>query len=150
MSKRWTKEETIIAFNLYCKIPFKKAVKSNYDVIHCAQLIGRSPSSVAMKLGNFGSLDPELASKGISGLTNRSKLDEEVWEDFNKNWEDLAFESEKLIAKFKNKNIEQVDLNRQPEGIDRLSKVKTRVNQSFFAMQFYRHTIRRVALQEYQ
>ena len=56
----WTREELILAFDLYCRIPFQKTKANNPDVIQLAELLGRSPASVARKLGNFGSFDPEL------------------------------------------------------------------------------------------
>ncbi len=49
MANNWTREELIIAFNLYCKIPFSKSVKTNPEVIKVANLVGRTPSSVAFK-----------------------------------------------------------------------------------------------------
>ncbi len=100
MLSRWTKEQTILVFNLYCKIPFQKASSTNPDIVRTAKIIGRSPNSVKMKIGNFGSFDPELRKKGIVGLSNASKLDKEIWDEFNSNWEKLAYESELLIAKF--------------------------------------------------
>lgn len=131
----WTREELIVAFNLYCKIPFNQTVKTNPDVIKVANLIGRSPSSVAFKLGNFGSFDPELKKRGISGLKNAGKLDKKIWNEFNQNWEQLAYESELLIAKFSGEEIEkftEIDLSDIPIGKERESLVKVRVNQSFF------------------
>ena len=47
-----------------------------------------------MKLGNFGSFDPSLHSRGISGLTRASKADRVIWDEFNSDWENLAIESE--------------------------------------------------------
>lgn len=132
---RWTREQTIVAFNLYCKIPFQKASSTNPDIIRIAKIIGRSPNSVKMKIGNFGSFDPELKKKGIVGLANASALDKEIWDEFNGDWEKLAFESERLIAEFSKKNLEQVvdiDLDNLPVGKERERIVKTRVNQNFF------------------
>ncbi len=135
MANNWTREQLIVAFNLYCKIPFSKSVQGNPDVIRVANLIGRTPSAVAFKLGNFGSFDPELKKRGIGGLPNTSRLDKEIWDEFNSNWEDLAFQSELLIAQFGHKTIEEVvaiDLSSLPIGKERESLVKVRVNQSFF------------------
>lgn len=128
----WTKEETIVAFNVYCKIPFKSSSKSNPTVIKYANIIGRSPSALNMKIGNFGRLDPELKKQGITGLVHGSKLEEVIWDEFNGNWEKLAFESEVLIAKFQNKEIEELSLENFPEGKEWETTVKARVNQSFF------------------
>lgn len=137
MAKRrnWTREETIIAFNVYCKIPFKSSSKTNPTIIKYANIIGRSPSALNMKVGNFGRLDPELKKQGVTGLKNGSKLDEAIWDEFNGNWDELAFESEELIAQFQNKSIEdndELNLEDIPKGKDKERIVKTRVNQSFF------------------
>ncbi|ANI89573.1 restriction endonuclease [Arachidicoccus ginsenosidimutans] len=134
-SNNWTRDETIIAFNVYCKVPFKSSSKNNPTIIKYANILGRSPSALNMKIGNFGRLDPELKKQGITGLINGSKLEEDIWNEFNGNWEKLAFESEVLIAKFQNKKveeIEEIDLTELPEGKERETIIKTRVNQSFF------------------
>lgn len=134
-NNNWTREETIVAFNVYCKIPFKSSSKTNATIIKYANIIGRSPSALNMKVGNFGRLDPELKKRGIVGLGNGSKLDEIIWDEFNGNWEKLAFESELLIAQFQNKTIEETvefDLENLPEGKEREKLIKVRVNQSFF------------------
>ena len=69
----WTREEEIIVFNLYCKIPFNKSSKFHPEIIKIANLINRTPSAVNMKIGNFGRFDENLKEKNISGLTNGSK-----------------------------------------------------------------------------
>lgn len=131
----WTKEQTIVALNLYCKIPFNKVSSTHPDILRIAKIIGRSPNSVKMKIGNFGSFDPELKRRGIVGLANASKLDEVVWNEFNSDWDNLAYESELLISKFTNQPIEKVaDINIDdiPLGKEREAIVKQRVNQNFF------------------
>ncbi|TKC01164.1 HNH endonuclease [Pedobacter cryotolerans] len=134
-SNNWTREETIVAFNVYCKIPFKDSSKTNPLIIKHANIIGRSPSALNMKVGNFGRLDPELRKQGIVGLRNGSKIDEIVWDEFNGNWNKLAYESELLIAEFQNRNIEDtidVELLEFPLGLERKALIKQRVNQNFF------------------
>lgn len=131
----WTKEQTIVALNLYCKIPFNRVSSNHPDIIRIAKIIGRTPNSVKMKIGNFGSFDPELKKRGIVGLGNTSKMDEIVWNEFNDDWENLAYESELLISKFTNQPIEkiaQIRVDDLPMGKERESIVKIRVNQSFF------------------
>jgi putative restriction endonuclease len=106
--ENWTRAQTIVALNLYCKIPFNKVNSTHVDIIRIAKIIGRTPNSVKMKIGNFGSFDLDLKKRGIVGLSNASKLDKLVWDEFNDNWESLAYESELLISKFLNEPIEQV------------------------------------------
>jgi len=131
----WTRDQTIVALNLYCKIPFNRVGSNHPDIIRIANVIGRSPNSVKMKIGNFGSFDPELKRRGIVGLGNTSKLDEEVWNEFNNDWDNLAFESELLIAQFMHQPIEivtNIDIENLPMGKEREAIIKQRVNQSFF------------------
>ena len=73
-TNKWTREELIIAFNLYCKIPFGKIHIHNPDIISLAKILGRTPSAVSWKLANFASLDPFLKKRNISGASHGSKL----------------------------------------------------------------------------
>jgi putative restriction endonuclease len=134
--KLWSRDELILAVNLYCKLPFGKMHKSNAEIIKLAELIGRTPSSIAFKLGNFASFDPTLKERGIKGASNASKLDKEIWDEFYNNWDVALIESEKLMAKVKNTTIEKlnhVDISDIPkEGLEKKRLVKTRVNQCIF------------------
>lgn len=135
MEKNWTRDETIIAFNVYCKIPFKESSKTNPVVIKYAKILRRSPSALNMKIGNLGRLDPMLKAQGITGLVHGAKIEQEVWDEFYANPDKLAYESECLIAKFSQRNVEDVaniDTTNLPEGKERIAIVKQRVNQSFF------------------
>ena len=85
--RQWTREESLIVFNLYCRIPFKDSNRSHPDVQHIARLIDRTPDAVNMKIGNLGSLDPELKKQGIRGLANASRLDQATWDEFHADWE---------------------------------------------------------------
>ncbi|MEQ6121477.1 HNH endonuclease [Reichenbachiella sp. MALMAid0571] len=131
----WTREELILAINLYCKLPFGKLHKGNLEIIHLSNLIERTPSSVAYKLVNFASLDPSLQVRGIKGASNSSKLDKEIWDEFYLNWDEAAYESERLLAYFEKKSFDDLEteiLLSQTEGKERESRIKVRVNQSFF------------------
>lgn len=132
---KWTREQTIVALNLYCKIPFNRVSSKHPDIIRISKIIGRTPNSVKMKIGNFGSFDPELKRKGIVGLGNTSKLDELVWDEFNNDWNNLAYESELLISKFTKQpleNLSEINITDIPVGKEREAIIKTRINQSFF------------------
>jgi predicted restriction endonuclease len=95
-SNLWGRDETKLAFHLYCQLPFGRLNQGNREVIELASLIGRSPSAVAMKLVNQASLDPAITQSGRKGLSNASRLDQEIWAEFNSNWEGLAMECEAL------------------------------------------------------
>ena len=128
---RWTKEETILALALYCKIPFGKIHKQNPQVVELSKLIGRTPAAVSMKMGNFGRFDSELAQKGISGLSHGSALDKEVWDEYHLDMLALSESVEKIPYMEEIMNAEDVAEN-LPVGNTRKSTVKTRVNQGFF------------------
>lgn len=130
--RNWTREELIIVFNLYCKIPFKESSKNNPEVIKIAELIDRTPSAVNLKIGNFGSFDESLRAKGIVGLTHVSKLDEEIWNEFNGNWDKLAFESEQIIKQLSGSQVINISEIENVTGYDVEKTVKQRVNQDFF------------------
>lgn len=132
----WTREEHIIAFNLYCQIPFGRIHMGNPRVIELARLIDRSVGSVSYKLSNFARLDPALQARGIRGNEHGAKGEEEVWHEFSEHPEALAYESERLLAARLGKPVEEVadiDTRDLPvEGIEREATVRVRVNQSFF------------------
>jgi putative restriction endonuclease len=66
----------------------------NPKIIEVARLLGRTPSTVAMKLVNFASLDPEQRARGIRGLSSHSHADEQVWQEFRSHWAEMALASE--------------------------------------------------------
>ena len=82
MARNWTREELLLALKLYHQTPFGKQHKQHKPIIRLAQAIGRTPSSVAMKLCNFTSLDPVEIARGVKGLKGSSKKDREVWHEF--------------------------------------------------------------------
>lgn len=90
----WTRDQLLVAFNLYCRIPFGRMHSRNPEIIELAGLMGRTPSAVAMKLCNFASLDPAEQARAIHGLKGASKLDRAIWDEFHSDWELLAYESE--------------------------------------------------------
>jgi putative restriction endonuclease len=136
--RRWSREESVVAFNLYCKIPFSKIHYKHPEIIALSSLLGRTPSSIALKLVNFASLDPALRKRNISGMKHVSKLDEEIWNGYYGNPETLAYESEVFLANFKKEPVEKsanIDIENLPaEGKEREILIKARVNQSFFRL----------------
>lgn len=96
-SVKWTREHELIALNLYGKLPFGKFDKGNAMIIDVASRMGRTSSSLAMKLSNLASLDPVQRSRGIKGLTGASRQDREMWLEFHSNLNVFGPESEQLL-----------------------------------------------------
>ena len=46
----WTKEQVKLAFHLYCQLPYGRIHGRNPEIIALAQVIGRTPDAVAMKM----------------------------------------------------------------------------------------------------
>lgn len=138
--RNWSKEELIIAFNLYCQIPFGQIHTRNPKIIELSRILNRTPSAISWKLVNFASFDPELKKRGIKGAVNASRLDQEVWNEFNGDWNQLVYESEKLLAGLKGSALE-VSAELPDENIQEITRlhgeekerlIKVRVNQNFF------------------
>lgn len=127
----WTRDELIVAFELYCRIPFQKTKASNPEVQRIASLIQRSPASVARKLGNFGALDPRLQALEISGLAHTGRLDRETWDEFHQDWSGLVVESAKI-----REDLTQAASPATPSPpsgpSETLAQTKRRLHQSFF------------------
>src|SRR3990167_8254586 len=93
-SAGWTRKQLLVAFNLYCQMPFGKMHSRNPEIIKYAELIGRTPSALAMKLTNIASLDPAITSTGRSGLERASATDKAMWEEMQEDWERFAVEAQ--------------------------------------------------------
>lgn len=135
-NSNWTREELIVAFNLYCTLTFTRINANNKAIKELANIIGRSNNAVAIKLANFARLDPALQARDVKGMSHGGHGEELIWEEFNSNWEQLAFESELIKARYKGVQLEtEIDLSdlfEIPIGKERETIVRTRINQSFF------------------
>ncbi|MDT8068642.1 MAG: HNH endonuclease [Terriglobia bacterium] len=127
----WSRDQLIIAFNLYCRIPFGRIHRRNPQIVSLAAKLARTPSALAWKLSNFARLDPELQKRGIRGASHGSKAEETIWEEFNGNWNELAYESQRLLSQLGWQDPAQ-KLESLPPGKSRVASVKVRVNQDFF------------------
>lgn len=148
MNEPWTRDQLLVVFNLYCKIPFSKTKATNPLVIEVAHQIERSAASVAMKLGNFGSFDPALHAKGVKGLSGASKADRAIWDEFNEDWAKLSIESEIAAGRFSGSSLtmpparDVVDSHTDGYSLkfqdvlsgpsEKVREVKVRLHQRFF------------------
>lgn len=110
---------------------------TNKDIIHLANLIGRTSNSVAIRLVNFASVDPALQARGIKGMDGGKNVVKPIWDEFFHNQEELVFLSEEILAQRENSSIENkykellFDI-KDLKGEMVTREVKTRVNQSVF------------------
>jgi len=125
----WTRDELLLAINLYCRTPFGRIHMRNPEIIGLAAMLGRTPGSVGMKLANFAHIDPSLNRKGMSG---GSKLDQEVWNEVFGNWDAAIAESEQISLKVRDGVQAWDESTPLPEGGTKERFVSTRTNQGFF------------------
>lgn len=133
----WTKDELILVFNLYLKLPFGKMHTRTPEIIEMANLLGRTVNSIAIRLTNFAACDPYHQRRGVKGMVGGLKQCQPIWDEFAQNKEQLIFESEKILAEKENQTIETkfddllFDL-KDLKGETKIREVKTRVNQNVF------------------
>ena len=133
----WTKDELILALNLYLKLPFGKLHSRTSEIIHLSNLIDRNANAVAMRLNNFASVDPYHKQRGIGGLPGGIKQVKPIWDEFINNKDELLFESERILAEkektsLENKFSDTLKGTEHLKGEYKLREVKTRVNQNVF------------------
>lgn len=83
----WTEVEIRKALALYLRTAFGRLHNRNPDIVALAEEIGRTSSSVALKLVNLAALDDSLPRKGMA---NASATDRKVWQAFLRNPESLT------------------------------------------------------------
>jgi putative restriction endonuclease len=143
MANDWQEDELLLTLHLYCRTPFGKLHKTNPDIIQLANIIGRSPSAVALKAVNFASLDPSIHQKGMS---NASKADRAMWNAFMQNSTDIAEKAEALYeSRITNPEpvtpVYEIKEPKFPTGeTETVREIKARRVQNFF---------RRTVLQSY-
>lgn len=135
--KPWTRAETLAAFNHYWHIPYGRLDHRNPQIIALAALLKRTPDSVSMKMCNLASQNPAVREADKVGLSNLSEMDKQVWREYRAAPERLIYESEQAAAAIEGRTAESradlpADLADLPEGKERETVVKARVNDAFF------------------
>jgi predicted restriction endonuclease len=132
--KGWTREQLLVAFRLYCQIPFGKLHSRNPEIIRYSNFIGRTPSALAMKLSNIASLDPAITSTGRKGLAGASLADKKMWDEMQNNWESFVVESENIMAEVSQNEGEFLQTEKVVDytGQSKLVQTRVRIGQQFF------------------
>ena len=132
----WTRPQLLVAFSLYCRLPFGKISSRHPEIIRISSLLGRTPAALSMKLGNIASLDPAITSTGRSGLGNASANDRTMWEEMQSDWGSFALECQRAMGQFSDipetydDSVEDESIHRV--GQDRPVQATARVGQNFF------------------
>ncbi len=134
--RNWTRDELIVAFNQYCRMPFGQIRHQNPIIIQLARSIDRTPSALSMKMCNFARLDPGHQKRNVGGLSHGSKADGEVWNEFHANWEELALESQLALQRFESGAVpdgqRELPVIPSDKPSEATRQVKVRLVQRFF------------------
>lgn len=133
----WSREQLLVAFHLYCRLPFGKMHRRNPDIVQYAVRIGRTASALAMKLTNIASLDPAITSTGRKGLEGASLKDRAMWDEMQRNWEEFALEAQRAVDAFAGDAEPEPSTSRPSDTEDyeageRVVSTRARIGQAFF------------------
>lgn len=105
----WSKEELILALNLYFELDYSQFTSSNPKIIELSETLNklkihserpdekrfRNPNGVSMKLSNFLRFDPNYSG---TGLERGSRLEEEIWKNYAGDKKLLLEKAEKILS----------------------------------------------------
>ena len=136
--RNWTREETILAMDLYTRIPFSQIGKNNQEIIQLSHIINRTPDALALKMANLAHYDPELQERKVSGMSHTSKLDRIIYDEYSNNIEELSFTAQSILADMQHTSVDillsELQLYDIPAGVDKDYQAKIRIGQYFFRM----------------
>ena len=139
MTNNWTEEQITVVLYENCRRPFGQFSGKKPFIMELGKLLHRTPGAIVRKVGNLAHFDPQMKARGVGGLEHTGKLDAVVWNRYFGHWDQLAFDAEKMIAAFKEKELEtsleeslSIDLSSLPQGKERKQEIKRRINQDFF------------------
>lgn len=135
----WTRQQLLVAFYLYTtELTFGQCHARQPLIIKYAELIGRTPNALAMKLCNIASLDPAIFNSGRKGLTGAAAADRAMWKEMQSDWATFFAAAESVIADLNvvGKLYEADEIRDRPApdyyGSDRRTETSVRIGQGCF------------------
>ncbi len=134
----WSRADTLAAVHIYLQLPFGQLDRNQPKIKQLASWIGRTANSVALKLVNLASLDPQIRARGLRGMGNTSNLDKQIWRELLSSWDAVALEAAAEYESLARAHGIVADgdlvdeLARFDEGKTRAATVQVRVNQARF------------------
>lgn len=139
----WSKDELILALDLYFDVDGQLLDDNDHRVIELSVLLNklyksetnenfRNPNGVSMKLGNFSRFDPKHIAAGRKGLSRGAKTDKLVWEEFNQNRVELKKVANSIKDAATSIAFEHLnEAENDPETVEaREGKILTRVHRT--------------------
>jgi 5-methylcytosine-specific restriction protein A len=138
----WTRDELILALDLYVREPSARGSKTHPDVQKLSDLLNRlpirpgagidanyrNPNGVGMKLSNFLRYDPDYEGKG---LERGGKLEEEMWNEFADDRKRLAKVAAAIRSNYDTDEAEPLAAEAQEEDEEATEgRILTRVHRA--------------------
>jgi 5-methylcytosine-specific restriction protein A len=113
---KWHRDEIILALNLYFKIEPGQIHARNPEIIELSEILNRipihkerpdqtkfrNPNGVGLKLSNLLAIDPDYKGKGMGSF---SKLDKDIFHEFQHNKPELTRIANKIKATINNTSL---------------------------------------------
>lgn len=123
---RWTRDEVVLALNLYMTNPASPPRKESAEVETLSALLNkmhrlkgtvgkdtlRNANGVYLKMMNFRSMDPTFVAQGKAGMSSASELDQQVWTYYFGKQKELAADAAIITAAIE--NADEVKVARLP------------------------------------
>ena len=94
--KFWSDDEMLLALDLYFRTPYNKRTRSNPEIIELAELIGRTPNSIVLRMANYLCFDIEEQKLGHKGMNGGARQCKPFWEKYVDNRELLYKQALKI------------------------------------------------------
>ena len=75
----WSRDKEILTLDLYFRHGRRTLSPNHPEVAGLARVIGKKPSAVNMRMGNFVACDPDNPNKGLVKVTKQTKS---LWDEF--------------------------------------------------------------------
>lgn len=85
--KGWSENEMILTLDLYFRTPYNKRTKSNPEIIELADIIGRTPASVVLRMANYLCFDIDEQKLGHKGMGGGARQCKPFWDKYVNNKE---------------------------------------------------------------
>jgi len=119
---RWSRDELILALNLYMRHRGTAPKKNDPELLKLSSLLNkmgnligihnenfRNPAGVYMKLMNLRRLDPDYVAQGKYGLKQGGHEEESVWKYYFNNLSELRLVSEAIISNINNYQLNNIN-----------------------------------------
>ena len=140
----WSRDELILALDLYVRFKGNPPSKTNQSVIELSNILNnmgsqiadrtsdfRNPNGVYMKVMNLRRFDPVYIEQGKSGLKRGGKMEEDVWNDFANDPRRLSETANSIRLVVRKGQIPQASLEEDNEFAEaEEGRILTRIHRS--------------------